>query len=79
MIRKHSKLILVAMVSMAMGWTAAAIADQPHMRSALSALQTARAELNAATSNKGGHRERAIDLVERAISQTRDGMAYAGN
>ena len=36
-----------------------------------------RAELEAAVPNKGGHRERAIELVDRAIVQVREGIAFA--
>jgi hypothetical protein len=47
------------------------------MQTALDALRTARSELNMATANKGGHRERALSLVDEAIDQVKAGMAYA--
>ena len=47
------------------------------MDAALALLQNARAELEAAVPNKGGHRERAIELVDRAIVQVREGIAFA--
>ena len=50
-------------------------ADQPHMQAALQALQNARAELQAAEHDKAGHREKALDLVDRAIHQTELGLA----
>ncbi|MDP4023563.1 hypothetical protein Q8W71_13070 [Methylobacterium sp. NEAU 140] len=50
---------------------------QPHMDAALSALSTARQQLEVATPNKGGHRERAISLVNAAIEQVQAGIAYA--
>ena len=56
-----------------------AIAAQPHMTSALSLLQSARGELAQAAHNKGGHRERAIDLVDRAITQVKAGIAAGAN
>jgi hypothetical protein len=56
-----------------------AVGAQPHMSETLSFLQSARGELAAATPNKGGHRERAIQLVDQAINQTEAGIAYAGN
>jgi hypothetical protein len=56
-----------------------AFAAQPHMANALGSLQAARAELARAETNKGGHRERAIGLVDQAIAETRAGIAYAGN
>jgi hypothetical protein len=48
---------------------------QPHMDAALSMLQQARGELQVAASNKGGHRVRAINLVDQAIAQVRAGIA----
>ena len=55
-----------------------AYAAQPHMVGALELLQSARGELQRATANKGGHRERAIGAVDRAIQETREGIAFAG-
>ena len=55
-----------------------AYAAQPHMVSALEMLRSARAELERSTANKGGHRDRAIGAVDRAIEETRAGIAYAG-
>ena len=52
-------------------------ADQPHMRAALNALRNARNELQIASANKGGHRAKAIDLVNQAITQVEKGIAYA--
>jgi hypothetical protein len=54
-----------------------ATADQPHMQSALSYLRGARGELIKAEPNKGGHRERAIRLIDQAIAETQDGIAFA--
>jgi hypothetical protein len=55
-----------------------AYANQPHMVNALELLRSARAELERSTTNKGGHRERAIGAVDRAIQETREGIAYGG-
>ena len=44
---------------------------------ALWLLDNARAELEAAVPNKGGHREGAIELVDKAIVQVRKGIAFA--
>ena len=55
-----------------------AYAAQPHMVSALEMLRSARAELARASTNKGGHRERALGAVDRAIEETRAGIAFAG-
>jgi len=37
--------------------------DQPHMQNALTALESAKDNLNKATADKGGHRVKAIDYV----------------
>ncbi|HEX4535295.1 MAG TPA: hypothetical protein VH000_13760 [Rhizomicrobium sp.] len=51
-----------------------AMAVQTHMQNALSALQTARSQLQAANADKGGHRAKAIGLVNDAISQVNAGI-----
>jgi hypothetical protein len=55
-----------------------AIGAQPHMGETLAFLQSARGELAAATPNKGGHRERALGLIDQAISEVRAGIAFTG-
>jgi hypothetical protein len=55
-----------------------AIGAQPHMTETITLLQSARAELAAATPNKGGHRERALGLIDQAIGEVRAGIAFAG-
>jgi hypothetical protein len=52
-------------------------AAQPHMQAALGHLRNARSELEAAVADKGGHRERAIRLVNDAIAQVEEGIRYA--
>ncbi|MGZ5865660.1 MAG: hypothetical protein ACXWKC_09770 [Xanthobacteraceae bacterium] len=54
-----------------------AIGAQPHMDEALALLQSARVELARAEPNKGGHRERALALIDQAMAQVRDGIAFA--
>ncbi|MEP9352607.1 hypothetical protein ABLE93_03305 [Xanthobacter sp. KR7-65] len=54
-----------------------AVADQPYMVSALESLRAARAALVSAEPNKGGHRERALELVNGAIAETEAGIAFA--
>jgi hypothetical protein len=56
-----------------------AAADQPHMVAAREHLLQARASLDRAEPNKGGHREHAIELVDRAIQQVNEGIEYARN
>jgi len=62
----------MAVIGFAAGYVAAA---QPHMHNALAALQTARSELQEAKHNKGGHRVKALELVDAAILQVRRGIA----
>jgi hypothetical protein len=47
------------------------------MSAALGMLESARDELQQAAADKGGHRLRAIALVDQAIDQVRQGMAFA--
>jgi len=55
-----------------------AAAAQPNMQEALRALNAALRSLDKAAPNKGGHRSRAMALVEQAIQEVRAGIAYAG-
>ena len=64
--------IVILLVSIA----ALAYADQPFMRAARVDLQQARAQLQAAANNKGGHRVKAIEHVNRAIEYVNAGIAY---
>ena len=50
---------------------------QPKMQAAQQALEQARMEAQAASPNKGGHRERAIGLIQQAESAVVAGMQYA--
>lgn len=54
-----------------------AVANQPFMETALEQLRAARASLEQAIPNKGGHRDAAIRLVDDAIVQVREGIAFA--
>ena len=51
-------------------------ADQPHMQAALNALKTAQRELEAATRDKGGHREKALKLIDEAMAEVQAGMDF---
>ena len=54
-----------------------AVASQTHMQNALSYLNSARNELEAAQPDKGGHRTNAINLVNQAMQQVHEGIQYA--
>jgi hypothetical protein len=71
---RSSGLGVIVATSMGIGY---AIGAQPHMEAAINLVRNARAELGAATPNKGGHREKAIALVDQAITQVRQGIAFA--
>ena len=71
------KLLLGSAIAASMG-VGYAIGAQPHMTETVALLQSARTELAAATPNKGGHRERALGLIDQAISEVRAGIAFAG-
>jgi len=68
----------VAGVAVAMGAsalaTSSAEAAQPLMADALRDLQAARAVLAAGAHDKGGHRVKAIGLIDDAIAQVKLGM-----
>jgi hypothetical protein len=55
----------------------AAPPDQPFMEAARTDLQRAKAELQLATRDKGGHRGKAVNLVNQAIGQVNAGIQYA--
>ena len=50
--------------------------DQPHMQEALRHLQAAAEELQRATHDKGGHREKALELTRQAIQHVNEGIQY---
>ena len=74
--RQRLLIALTIATSMGIGY---ALAQQPHMDASLHLLQDARHELEQATPNKGGHRERGLALIDQAISQVRDGIAFAAH
>jgi uncharacterized membrane-anchored protein YhcB (DUF1043 family) len=65
-------LVIGLFIGSAMGSWAAI--NQPHMKAALEALEKAKMELAVAEHNKGGHRAKAIELVNKAIAQTKKGV-----
>jgi hypothetical protein len=50
---------------------------QPEMQAALQSLERARMEAQAASANKGGHRERALGLIQQAEGAVNAAMQYA--
>jgi hypothetical protein len=56
--------------------TTYAFAAQPKMEAAMVLLRDARAALREATADKGGHRQKALDLIEEAMKQVQAGIDY---
>ena len=54
-----------------------AIANQGNMDAAMRALENALAALRRATPNKGGHKERAVGLIEQAMTSSSTSSAPA--
>ncbi|MGH9932825.1 MAG: hypothetical protein ACREA9_26785 [Pyrinomonadaceae bacterium] len=50
--------------------------DQPHMMNARASLQSAIANLNHASADKGGYREQALGLTRRALDEVNAGIEY---
>ena len=72
-------LIITAVAALpAIGFVAGqAMAYQPHMQNALTALENAKDSLEKATTDKGGHRNKALDYVKDAIKEVKKGMEAA--
>lgn len=74
------QLVAIATGAAAAGATMGATgaeAYQGNMERALSSLFDALASLREASSNKGGHRVKAMALVQQAIEQTQAGVEFA--
>lgn len=70
--------VLLVIITLTGGYlVGCATGGQPHMNAALSELRAARSELEAAVEGKGGHRERAIALVDEAIVEVQAGIDFA--
>jgi hypothetical protein len=76
----HTRLIpsLLTLVAITTVFCASTVKaePQPKMGAALADLEAARAKLEHATHDKGGHREKALELVDAAIAQIKEGMRF---
>ena len=70
--------VLAVAVAASAGYAVGQV-HQPHMHKALADLQDARGELNMATRDKGGHRGRAVQLVDETIGEVRAGDRFMGS
>ena len=76
-LRRHAGIVLLAATLLGVGFAAGrALADQPHMHAALKDLQAAKASLETAENDKGGHRVKALEHVNAAIAEVREGIEF---
>jgi hypothetical protein len=68
--------VFVGLFGVAAGFGIAEARRQPLMRDALHDLQVARATLEAASPDKGGHRVKAIELTEAAMAEVKLGIEF---
>ena len=70
--------VLLVIITLTGGYLAGcATGGQPRMNAALDELRAARSELDSAVSDKGGHRAKAIGLVDEAIAEVQAGIDFA--
>ena len=79
MTKRTAVVVMVLVLTMLLSLASPVFAEekQPHMQEALTHLREAKKSLQAAEANKGGHREKAMELVDQAIKQVEDGIQYA--
>ena len=70
---------LVLGLAMVMAFAGISGAAQNNMRDALGHLREARQALDRAEDNKGGHKDKAIELIDKAIEQVQAGMEFAAD
>ena len=68
--------IISLLIGLMTGCAGPQIDHQPRMDAALGDLKAARQELERAVPNKGGHREKALELIDRAIEQVKEGIEF---
>jgi hypothetical protein len=73
--KKNLLVILIAAV-ISVSFVLPVLADQPRMQAAKSDLDGALKYLKRASADKGGHRERAMDLTSQAITAVVNGIEY---
>jgi hypothetical protein len=73
---RYGKVICIFAIVLCAATAALATPDQPRMQQAREDLIAARASLQRAEHNKGGHRAKAIGYVNEAISQVNAGIQF---
>ncbi|HLH09819.1 MAG TPA: hypothetical protein VKW78_21450 [Terriglobales bacterium] len=74
-LKKYSGILVFALAAVMMSPSMFA-ENQPHMRKALEHLEAAKAELQAAERDKGGHRAKALGATNEAIEEVRAGINF---
>ncbi len=74
---KIGTLVVGLVIGLGVGAAVTAYAEkQPHMGKALEHLEHARNQLQKAEHDKGGHRAKAVGLVDQAIAEVKAGIAF---
>jgi hypothetical protein len=80
LLSRRKNLATIACLIGAAGFPAALVAQkdngQPEMHAALDHLKQAKENLEKGAHDKGGHRARALELVNQAIAEVNQGIAY---
>lgn len=76
---KRDLVVAVAAAVISGGVVGVAVAKQPHMDKALELLRGAKSQLQQANANKGGHRKKAMELIDRAIQEVRLGKVVGSS
>ena len=71
------KTVAALFAAIALTGSSLTFAAQPNLDAALESLQQARASLEKAVADKGGHRVKAIKAVDEAIAQVKAGIEFA--
>lgn len=75
-IKKLTAALLTAIIAVSLTAISASALDQPNMTAARNDLNKAENSLRRATADKGGHRNRALELISQAISEINRGIAF---
>lgn len=71
------KVVCSTVVAVSLAFSSIAFADpQPVMKEGLEQLQKAKETLKKGTTDKGGHRVKAIELIDKAIEQLEKGIKF---
>ncbi|MBA2734091.1 MAG: hypothetical protein H0U54_14585, partial [Acidobacteria bacterium] len=75
-IKKLAAVTLTAIITVSLTAISASALDQPNMTAARNDLNKAENSLRKATADKGGHRNRALNLISQAIAEINRGISF---